>query len=120
MIKRILGAAAAAVLIVALSGSAQAAPIRVPGFHGLRIPGGGRAMGAAPGGRGRIVIYSYQLARDMLGAKALRLAKRDGWKVTSKEKSPRGSWRIKLARRGKRVGIRVAGRGPRASLILTR
>ena len=106
------------VLLLALPG--VAAPVAVPHFHGLRIPDGGKAQGAAPGGRGKIIVYTYAKTRDDLASALAALLKKDGWKTDSHQKSPRGTQRLTVSRKGKVVKISVTGAGPRSALILTR
>lgn len=94
--------------------------IRVPGFYGLHIPVGGLARGAAPGGRGRIVTYTYRRSVLAVTGGLFRLLKRHGWTVVSRRKSPRGALRLRV-RRGKRsLRISVVRNRSGAALILMR
>jgi hypothetical protein len=99
---------------------ASAAPVAVPNFHGLRIPDGGKAQGAAPGGQGKIIVYTYGKTPTALAIALVALLKKDGWKTESHQKSPRGTQRLTVSRQGKTVKISVAGVGPKSALILNR
>lgn len=89
------------------------------GFHGVRVPAGGMA-GPPPHGGRRMAVISYRVDRAKLVASLEALLRADGWKTTSRTRSPRGSLRLKVAKADSTLDVRVAGAGGRAAIIISK
>lgn len=99
--------------------SPSGAGVEVKGFDGFRVPSGGKG-GPPPHGGTSMVIYSYMKANEVLFGELKGVMTAGGWKITKESKSPRGSIRLIVEKGDKKLDVRIAGRGPRASIILTK
>lgn len=89
------------------------------GPGGFPLPRDAKAAGEAPGGGGKNLVYEVARGRDAVVSEMRQLLKKDGWKITSDEKSPRGSVRLTVTKGGTTIKASVAGEGEKSGIILT-
>lgn len=93
--------------------------ISVPRFRGLQLPSGGFSRGPAPGGRGRLIVYSYRRSKQLLLRQVLRLLAKTRWKILRFSETERGSIRI-LIQKNAIYRLSIAGSRLHSGIILTR
>ena len=89
------------------------------GPAGFPLPLDAEDAGAAPGGGGKIVIFKVGRPSDAVIAEVKTLAQKDGWKLDSEEKSPKGATRWMWSKDGTIVGTRLVGDGAQTAIIVT-
>jgi hypothetical protein len=88
------------------------------GPGGLPLPKDAVSQGNAPGGGGKIVVYGVPRSIAAAYAELKELLAKDGWKIDSEEKSPRGTVRMVVSK-DKTIKVSIAGEGDKASFIIT-
>ncbi len=112
-LKTLLSTLSASLLLLAAPAFAGDGPSGIP------LPKDAKSTGAAPGGAGKIVTYDVQRGRDAVAKELEELLRKDGWKVDSNEKSPRGSVRMTVSKDKTVVKLSLAGDATRCAIILT-
>jgi hypothetical protein len=102
-----------------VTGKVPSKTFTLEAFHGVRVPAGGMA-GPPPHGGRRMAVISYRIGKKELVSSLEALLQADGWKTTSRQLSPRGSLRLKVAKATKTLDVRVAGAGGRAAIIISK
>jgi hypothetical protein len=94
-------------------------PSFTAGPGGFPMPKDATEEGPAPGGGGKIIVFSIPRGRGDVAEELRALVKADGWSLDSDETSPRGSIRMAVTKGGTTIKASVAGDETRSQLILT-
>jgi hypothetical protein len=96
---------------------AKPAPAKVA--HKFPLPKDATGGESQPGGGGKILMYKIPRGKDAVITEVRETLKKESWKLTKDETSPRGSVRLEAQKDGATYKVSFVGDDKQAALILT-